>query len=306
MNHKMKSNRDSISFFFAASSIYIAIGFATPLPQQELPNELKSLFGNGPSATSFEYTYPFELKPVSARVTFSNRSDPANSFKNQVEVVWKADSPVDGIHYVDQFISTVFQPTAVTRHNAKTDTMYVAGWFAATGEVVVERWRFKTKAYPIKATAFPAPKVIRTELFRCGSLQPLSSMVRNPNANELWMLEWELDSPKKLLSLDLDNGSPACSSFLTMYDGGNPADVAAYPLMDSLRQIYAGTHPTAGWIVYFEQRPAWTPLNKYSTPYQMLVGFDGDTDGILNSLSPMTYTALYTSFPFSEWLHAEG
>jgi len=252
--------------------------------QTKLPDELRTSFGQfGPTETSFIYTYEFNLEPVKGRVTLFNGNDTRNGLVNNVSIEWNAVSQAEGNHVTDQMIPTGFQPTAATRSNGQCDTLYVAGWADLTGEVIVEKWDFKPKAYPITTITFPAPSVVRTEILRCDTIQPISSITRNPNSNELWMLEWELTTPKKLLALDLGLTTPDCSSLKVLYDAGNPDDLAAYPQMIGLRSIYSGTHPSAGWIVYFEERPRWRSRRTYATPYNILVGFDGNLDGALDS-----------------------
>ncbi len=287
-------------------ALLLILGANRAFAQQQLPRALLSSFGNGPAADFFEYSYQFDLSPVKARITFSNRDSSPRELKNKVWIEWTAIGQIEGYHFRDQIVATTYQPTAVARHNGKTDVLYVAGWVAATGEVVIEKWTFELLAYPIQSETFPAPTVVRMEIMRSSSIQPISGLVRNPNSNQLWMLEWEMSAPKRLLSLDLNDVILSSSSLSTLYDGNNPSDRSAYPLMKGLRHLHAGTHPTAGWIVYAEKRPTWRSLSKYSSPYTMLVGFDGDQDGVLDSLAPMTYRALYTAYPYAEWIKVDG
>lgn len=275
--------------------------------QTELPVEMLTAFGQfGPTETSFIYSYEFDLEPVKARVQLYNGNDTANGLVNNVSIYWSAIGQVNGHHVVDQSVPTGFQPTAATRSNGKCDEIYVAGWISATSEVVIEKWKFKTKAYPITAVTFPPPSVVRTEILRCNSLQPISGITRNPNNDQLWMLEWELNAPKKLLSLDLGLAIPNCSSLGILYDGANPVHLAAYPLMPELRSIYSGTHPSAGWILFLDKVPRWRSMRTSTPPHELLVGIDSDENGSLESLSPMTYAALFATYPFAEWINAEG
>jgi len=113
-------------------------------------------------------------------------------------------------------------------------------------------------------------------------------------------MEWPLLVPKRAFAVDL-TGASNCANLELLYDDSIPAHRAQFPGVTDYRTMRSGTHPSAGWIIYFERRPFWEGPNQFESPYPLFVCMDVDKDGVIDTLSSSTYNELFNAYPYGEW-----
>ena len=131
-------------------------------------------------------------------------------------------------------------------------------------------------------------------------MQPLSSIECNYYANELWLLETEVTTPKKVYSFDLAavNG---CADIEDLEPNTGPVDLGTFPQLAQDTTLVTREHPDDGFYIYFERRRPWESGWDFEEPYYLLVFSDEDKDGVMDDVTTPTYAEFYENRPLDEW-----
>ncbi len=199
---------------------------------------------------------------------------------------------------VDDTSVLSFHPTAVCRHDARADVLYVAGWIAPLGRVIVERWSFSNVArdpvpmpggFPGMMVRPPLPAVSKQVLFLSDGHEPLAPVVAiacNPHGDDLYLLAHS--APREIHTLDLAGGRLTRGRIVL----GHPE----FPGMARANSLGAARHSERGHVIVVRNQRPWE--HAVSVREERVVIEDIDLDGRIDGVagvSPAEHLARYAS-----------
>lgn len=238
-----------------------------PAAAQGLPTDFQAGFDAG---GSFACALDLGAGPderVRVRVAFRNRPG-ALAVTAEVGAVTGAGAALERLTW-----DTDYAPTSVCAAGERSPTIYVTGWSAPRGEVVVEEWTLGAIAVVPAGTPDgrdrlqvepparrPLPLGAALPIVRCAAFHPQAGLL-------FLLCDGE---PVTIRVLDVRSGRLAEQPL---------ASSAQHPVLAGQRSLNAGRDREAGFLLYTESRPRWGDPRFCPPPCRVLEWRDADLDG---------------------------
>ncbi len=279
----MRSSHVLTTLIVALGGTTASVVAQTPDP---LPEEMLARYG---ITSTFEFSlYPStdieDVQRVRADVTF-------DTLEQEVELDWwfKADGAFSDSELDVHTVS--FQPTAVCRKAGRDPSFFVAGYFPATGDVVIEEWTVQGLA--LGSVGAPdgnfysslAKTVRKRVVLSDDGLDPIRAMVYSTSKDRLLVLEEA--APNQLWAVDPVNGEQ-----VLLFDAVTQPELADMQSAKAVKVLPTGPDGGGCVVVFYPWRAwerGWTAPDGVPDTETFFLMRDEECGGAEEEVGPVTY-----------------
>lgn len=208
--------------------------------------------------------------------------------------------------------SLSFQPTAIARRSAFTNTIYVTGWLERGQRVIVEEWVIGPLGIGVADPVGGGPSVTflsqgvpsltKRVIYLSDTsvaFRPISGIACHPQSDLLFLLEYS--SPRAIHRLAIADGALEVDWL----------DFSSHPALTDPISLRAARHTARGHVIVALDHLPWEDSPFVNNPLQdtdpvaesrYLVIEDANLDGILDSTSEMSASAYDAYFSSGSWV----